>query len=364
MKAIDHRPQHTGLRQRDRPRHNREGEIRMLTKDRAGWVRHLVSCLTILAAACSVPVTLAAQDKPSQPQADPQSVADLRMLETAVKRQLKTILPYTVSVRIGSAQGSGVIVTEDGYVLTAAHVSGEPGRNVFIKLADGSEVRGKTLGVNRNADAGLIKINGSKKWPHAEMGDSGQLKLGQWCLALGHPGGFQKGRPPVVRLGRIISQRATMLQTDCTLVGGDSGGPLFDLQRRVIGIHSRIGANLDWNFHVPVQSYQKNWERLASAEAWGRQGGRSRRPRGPILGILGENHKQGCRVTEIIPDLPAQQAGLQADDVITLFEGKPVMGISGLQEMVRGHKAGDVVQVEYLRGEKRTTKKITLARIP
>ncbi len=338
--------------------------MRMLTNDRTGWVLHMVCCATLLAAACAAPVTLAAQENASRPQADPDSVADLQTLETAVKRQVKTILPYTVSVRIGGAQGSGVIVTEDGYVLTAAHVSGEPGRNVFIKLADGSEVRGKTLGVNRNTDAGLIKINGSKKWPHAEMGDSGQLKLGQWCLALGHPGGFQKGRPPVVRLGRIISQRATMIQTDCTLVGGDSGGPLFDLEGRVIGIHSRIGASTDWNFHVPVQSYQKNWERLASAEAWGRQGGQPRGPRGPILGILGEDHKQGCRVIEIIPDLPAQQAGLKSDDVITLFEGKPVMGIMGLQKLVRAHKPGDVVRVEFLRGEKRTTKKITLSKVP
>ncbi|MEO1997472.1 MAG: S1C family serine protease [Planctomycetaceae bacterium] len=323
-------------------------------------VRRAVCCALILAT-IGLARSLAAQDKTAQQHVDPTTVADLRALETAVKRQLKKILPYTVSVRIGGAQGSGVIVTEDGYVLTAAHVTGEPGRNVIIKLADGREVRGKSLGVNRTADAGLIKINGSEKWPHAEMGDSGQLTLGQWCLALGHPGGFRKGRPPVARLGRIIAQRATMIQTDCTLVGGDSGGPLFDLQGRVIGVHSRIGASTDWNFHVPVQSYQANWERLASAEAWG---GRPGRPRGPILGILGEDHKLGCRVIEIIPDLPAQQAGLQSDDVITSLDGKPVKGIMGLQKLVRSHTPGDVVRVEFLRGEQQTTKKITLSRAP
>jgi len=319
-----------------------------------------------LLAVIGLTVPLAAQDTTSkQPaQADPKSVADLRKLESAVKKQVQRILPFTVSVRIGGAQGSGVIVTEDGYVLTAAHVTGEPGRNVVIKLADGREVRGKSLGVNRSADAGLIKINGSDKWPHAEMGDSGQLKIGQWCLALGHPGGFRKGRPPVARLGRIISQRATMIQTDCTLVGGDSGGPLFDLEGRVIGIHSRIGASTNWNFHVPVQSYQTDWERLASAEAWGNQGGRPSRPQGPLLGVIGEDHKQGCRIVEIIPDLPAQQAGLKSNDVITELDGKPVKGIMGLQKLVRSHKAGDVVRVKFLRDDQQTTKEITLAKAP
>src|SRR5262249_60443961 len=95
--------------------------------------------------------------------------------------------PAVVNVKIGMGQGSGVIVSADGYILTAGHVSGPPNRTVEISLADGRKVKGKTLGVNRSIDSGMIKIISEGKWPHVELGDSGALKKGQWCLAVGHP---------------------------------------------------------------------------------------------------------------------------------------------------------------------------------
>ena len=130
----------------------------------------------------------------------------------------------------------------------------------------------------RTVDAGMIQITsprrkdarGRKKpWPYVKIGESTTLKAGHWCLALGHPGGYQLDRLPVLRLGRILAARANLLVSDCTLVGGDSGGPLIDLDGKVIGIHSRIGGSLTANVHVPIEQFRQGWKRMAKAEVWG-----------------------------------------------------------------------------------------------
>jgi len=174
----------------------------------------------------------------------------------------------TVGVRVGSNSGSGVIVSEDGLVLTAGHVVGKPGQEVVFMFADGKTAKGKTLGLYGNADAGMMRITDPGKWPYLPRGQSRGLHVGAWCLALGHPLGFMKDRPPVVRLGRILRLSDNVIQTDCALVGGDSGGPLFDLEGRIIGIHSRIGMAMDINIHVPIDVFADNWERLLKGEQW------------------------------------------------------------------------------------------------
>ena len=173
-------------------------------------------------------------------------------------------------MQVGRANGSGVIVSEDGYILTAAHVAGEPNREAIVVLSNGDQVRGVTLGLNEILDAGMIKITEQGKWKFAQLGDSSKVRAGQWCLATGHPGGYDPDRAPVLRMGRIIKVRKEAIITDCTLVGGDSGGPLFDINGRVIAVHSRIGKNLAVNVHVPVERYRKYWDRLAKGDAWDR----------------------------------------------------------------------------------------------
>jgi Trypsin-like peptidase domain len=103
-----------------------------------------------------------------------------------------------------------------------------------------------------------------------DMGKSGELAKGQWVIGIGHPGGFRPNRTPVVRVGRILHTDSFVLRTDCTLVGGDSGGPLFDMQGRVIGIHSRIGGfAITENMHVPVDTFRATWDKLAEGRSWG-----------------------------------------------------------------------------------------------
>ena len=293
----------------------------------------------------------------------PVSISDLAAIESHVQKLVPRLVAATVSVRIGSAQGSGVIVSKDGYILTAAHVSRTPGEKVTVTLPDGKIIFGITLGRNRGIDAGLIKITTKGIWPFAPLGDMAQVKAGDWCIAIGHPGGFKKGRTPVVRLGRVLQASSSVIRSDAVLVGGDSGGPLFDMHGRVIGVNSRIGRPTTYNFHVPVSAYSGSWLRLARAEEWGR----SRRRRRPVpttravIGISGELHAKGCRITDAPADYPAAKAGVKVGDVITRFDGKPVKGFDGLVRLVAKKKPGDKVLLELLRGKK--TIKVTVVMI-
>jgi serine protease Do len=291
----------------------------------------------------------------------PESLEDLKAIQAQVQEVVQKVLPCTVGVRVGSAMGSGVIIREDGYVLTAGHVSGPPDREVTVILSDGRRIKGKTLGANRGIDSGLIKITAEGKWPFAEMGKSADLKKGQWCVATGHPGGYKPSRPPVVRLGRVLGVTDRLVQTDCTLVGGDSGGPLFDMQGRVIGIHSRIGGPIIANIHVPVDTYHTTWDRLAKAEIWGSQiGGRG--PNGAYLGFQVNGESKDCRVSEVASGAPAEKAGFKVDDVITQFDGQKITNSEDLVSRIRWKRPGDEIAVEVLRGEEVVTLKLVIGR--
>jgi serine protease Do len=201
----------------------------------------------------------------------PSGADDLRTIEQAVHNVAERALACTVGVQVGPAQGSGVIVSEDGYVLTAAHVVGRPGRDVLVHLPSGRTVHGKSLGIHTTADAGLIKITDEGKWPFAPMVTRDTAPhAGDWCLLTGHPGGFQEDRSAPVRVGRVldVDVSAHVLRSDCPITGGDSGGPLFDLNGRVIGVHSRISNDLTENLHGPVLDCVEAWEELKEGKIY------------------------------------------------------------------------------------------------
>lgn len=300
----------------------------------------------------------------------PESVADLKEMESWQQLLVKRVTPYTVAVRIGRAQGSGVIISPQGLVLTAAHVAGQPGRPVEVRLHDGRAVRGTTLGMNRNVDAGMIQItddapNGAD-WPHASLGritKAEDVKVGQWVMTIGHPGGYKKGRKPVLRVGRIVDVAlkvpAPVIVTDCPLVGGDSGGPLFDMQGQVIGIHSRIGEQLTANMHVPISTYAAHWDRLAKGEAWGRLPGFA-----PFIGVQGDMNAEDARIVEVFPGTPAARAGVAKGDVILQFDDKQVGNFDSLKRLVDQSQPGKKVQVVVQRGEQRLSLELTVGNRP
>jgi S1-C subfamily serine protease len=282
----------------------------------------------------------------------PNSLAELRAMDEQQAKVAAVIDQVTVNVQQGSAQGSGVIISSDGYILTAAHVAGKPGRraSVHFSYGDGTPVEAITLGMDRNNDAGLIKITKtpSTPWPHATIGESEKLKEGQWCIAAGHPGGWQPKRGSVIRVGRILSIKgrdpANTLFTDCTLIGGDSGGPLFTLEGELIGIHSRIGTEMEDNMHVPIEVYKNGWKDLKASKAWGVLPGFK-----PMIGVHGDPATPDAIVGKVVPDSPAKTAGLEAGDRIRSFDGVKVNTFAELQAAVEQTLPGDTVFVEIVR---------------
>jgi serine protease Do len=322
--------------------------------------------LMLLAAAAAPTTNAVADEAKTNPNAAvalvlqkpaPESVAELKAIQEQVKTVVKKVVPCTVNLRVGFAQGSGVIVSKDGYVLTAGHVSGRTGRDVVITLADGHQVKGKTLGGNRGIDSGLIKITDKGEWPFVDMGKSADLKQGEWCVAVGHPGGLQLRRTPVVRLGRLQRVEKGALVSDCTLVGGDSGGPLFDMEGRVIGIHSRIGMTLTFNVHVPIDTFRETWDRLVASDIWGGPFGQ-----GGNLGARAITKDKECRLISVETGSPAAKAGLKVDDVILKFDDKPVKTAGDLRKWVGEKRSGAEITLVTRRGKEKRTVKIQLGK--
>jgi serine protease Do len=171
------------------------------------------------------------------------------------------------------------------------------------------------------------------------------------------------GRSPVVRLGRILDASSSTIRTDCTLVGGDSGGPLFDLNGNVIGIHSRIGATLQSNIHVPIDTYRETWDRLVASESWGGNIFGSARENQPYLGLrVDVEDKKSCKITMITENGPASKAGFKTGDVIVSFDGRKVGDSEDLDIVLKRMKPGDEVDVEVKRGDESVTLHLTIGK--
>jgi serine protease Do len=287
----------------------------------------------------------------------PHTVAELRDIQERVRKVVDACRKATVNVIVQGGTGSGVIVSEDGYILCAGHVTSKPGRDARITLSDGKVVSAKTLGVNTVMDSAILKIDEPGKYPFRPVGTSADLPTGEWVFALGHPLGLQPGRPPVLRIGRLLPAFDRFMRSDCTLVAGDSGGPLFDLDGNVIGIHSRIGNSTEFNMHTPVDTYIKTWDQLASGQTIGDN------PR-PIIGIDGKDDPRGFRVSEIENGGPADLAGILIDDLIISVNENPIRAKNDLIAIFGNYKPGDSVKITLVRGSERKTVEATLEAAP
>lgn len=198
---------------------------------------------------------------------------DPQVFENQVQDVVKRVSPACVkisgydTVRNTATAGkfSGVVVSADGLILTAAHAA-TPNRVYKIYFPNGQEALAVGLGRMGSTDAALIQIKSAGTWPYAEMGWSYNLKEHQACLSISFPGSLETAVEPVVRMGYIAEPvaRGGMIRTTCLMEPGDSGGPLFDMFGRVIGIHSRIEVALDFNMEIPVDQFRKHWNSLKS----------------------------------------------------------------------------------------------------
>ncbi|MFI4860180.1 MAG: S1C family serine protease [Phycisphaerales bacterium JB063] len=282
---------------------------------------------------------------------EPETLEQLQALEAQVEAVVERATPATVCVRAGGGSGSGVIISEDGLVLTAGHVAMRPGTRVVFVFPDGSTARGESLGINEGIDSGLLKITDEGPWPYVEMGDLGTVERGDWVIAMGHPGGFDAERPVVARLGRVLNSRDDVVQSDCTIIGGDSGGPLFDLNGRVIGIHSRIGGGLTANFHVPISTYTDTWERLVGGEIWNRAMPSTPLREGDAYIGVRPNRRGGAVIGEVIEGQAADNAGVRRGDRVIAVAGKPVESFGDIVHEIRRAEPGDRVVFSVIRGD-------------
>ena len=281
----------------------------------------------------------------------PESLDQLREIEQVTTRLIPQLKECTVNIRVGASQGSGVIVSSDGLILTAAHVVTRPGRRVSIVFQNGDTYRGKVLGRNTTLDAAMVQLESDRTdWPHCELGTMDSFNQGDWCIVLGHPGGYMEERGLVTRLGRVVHKTKWYVQSDCELVGGDSGGPIFDMRGKLIGISTRIGEDTSANFHVPISAYHDGWDRMLASEDYHSHSG-------AYLGLSGDPVEGGVglKLTDVYPGTPADVAGLRVGDVVVTVESKRVTDTKQLSELVGEFVPGETVKMEIIRGGKPQT---------
>jgi serine protease Do len=271
--------------------------------------------------------------------------------------------------------GSGVIISADGYIITNNHVI-EDAESVEVKLNDNRTFSAEIIGRDPSTDIALLKIK-ANDLPYIRYGDSEQLKLGEWVLAVGNPFNLTstvtagivsaKGRS----LGILDNDLRieSFIQTDAALNMGNSGGALVNTKGLLVGITSAIvspsGAYAGNSFAIPVTIVKKVVEDL-------KQYGEVQRA---IIGVNimevtqedAEKYKlsevKGARISNVIADGSAEAAGLKENDIIVKFDGVPVATPSELQEQVGKHRPGDRANITYVRNGKEVTVPITMKNI-
>jgi len=275
--------------------------------------------------------------------------------------------------RRATSLGSGFIIDAAGYVVTNNHVIAEADE-IKVVLNDDTELKAEVVGRDPKTDLALLKVESEKSLPFVSFGDSDTVRVGDWVLAIGNPFGFGK----TVTAG-IISARSRdleagpyddFLQTDAPINRGNSGGPLFNLDGKVIGINTAIfspsGGSVGIGFATPARLAEHVIGQL-------RQSGRVQRG---WLGVriqsvdediaegFGLSEPTGALVASVTAGGPAEQAGIVAGDVIVSFDGKPIPTMRMLPRVVAETDVGKAVKVEIVRQGERLTFDVTLGEMP
>lgn len=254
--------------------------------------------------------------------------------------------------------GSGFIVSSDGVVLTNAHVVAEA-KEVMVRLTDKREFRAKVIGVDRQSDVAVLRIDATGL-PAVSLGDVRAVKVGEWVLAIGSPYGFEN----TVTAG-IVSAKARslpdesfvpFLQTDVAVNPGNSGGPLFNLRGDVIGINSQIfsttGGFMGLSFAIPIDVAIKVKDELVryGKVTRGRLGVAIQDLTPEIAATWGLRSAKGALVTGVEPAGPAQRAGIRPGDVIVALNGEEVLSATELPAKIADLKPGTRATVRVARG--------------
>ncbi|MBQ1039657.1 trypsin-like peptidase domain-containing protein [Micromonospora sp. C81] len=284
-----------------------------------------------------------------------------------------------VSITTDSGEGSGVVLSADGYVLTNNHVvANAAGGAVQVIFADGKKADAKVIGTDPKTDLAVVKANGVSDLKPAKFGDSDAMQVGDQVLALGSPLGLQgsvtsgilsardrtiragEGQPqdPSQQQSQAVSSISGLLQTDAPINPGNSGGALVNTRGEVIGVNTAIATsgqstgNIGVGFAIPSNKAKDVAGKLQRGEKVSH----------PSLGV-GVNQAEGggALVASVTPGSPAEKAGLQRGDVVTRFGDKPVNDSDDLVGAVQAGKVGDRVEVQFKRNGTEKSVTVTLA---
>jgi serine protease Do len=267
--------------------------------------------------------------------------------------------------------GSGFIIDRDGFILTNNHVVAGADE-IKVKLADGREYKAKVIGRDPKSDLALIKISSIfKNLPTLPLGDSDKMRVGDWVLAIGNPFGLGHTvtQGIISATGRIIGSGPydNFLQTDAPINPGNSGGPLVNLEGEVIGINSAIIASGQGiGFAIPSNMAKEIVSQLKTkgkvVRGWVGVSIQSITPE--IAQAFGLNSDKGALVSEVVPNGPAETAGIKQGDVIVSFNGKTINKMSDLPFIVAETPVGTTVPVTVMRNAKELTLHIKIAEMP
>lgn len=259
--------------------------------------------------------------------------------------------------RVQRGQGSGVLFDSRGLLLTNAHVV-EGAEELTVGLSDGRRVKGRVIGTDRLTDLAVVRLEGEGLWPVAVLGNSDRLNVGDWAIAVGNPYGLENTVTLgiISNLNRNVSQlgisgkRLDLIQTDAAINPGNSGGPLLNAEGEVIGINTlvRSGPGAGLGFAIPINRAKAIASELVAT-------GKARHP---VIGIglsrvpaerPGGPAPSGAVIRSIQKMGPADQAGLQVDDVITAVDGQAVEGPAAVVSAIERRGVGETVTLQIRR---------------
>ncbi|UCE98719.1 MAG: DegQ family serine endoprotease [Planctomycetota bacterium] len=261
------------------------------------------------------------------------------------------------------AQGSGFIVTPDGYILTNNHVVGDADE-VTIKLVDGREFTAKNIKTDPESDVAVVKIDESDL-PFLELADSDALEVGEWVLAIGNPFGLSHTVTAGIvsakgRSGIGLTAYEDFIQTDAAINPGNSGGPLVNLDGKVVGINTAIvgqGGNIGIGFAIPINMAKAIYDQLIGTGTVVRGFlGISMTELTPELAQAFDlKDTKGVAIAEVLEDSAAEKAGLKHNDIIVELQGQTVESANDLRNRIAMLKPGAKVELVVLRDGKRKT---------
>src|SRR5215467_1331336 len=269
-------------------------------------------------------------------------------------------------------EGSGVIVSSDGYIVTNNHVV-DGSTELTVSMGDKRELKARVIGTDAKTDIALIKVDATDL-PHVTLGASSKVEVGDIALAMGNPFGLGQ----TVTMGIIsatgrgglgIEDYEDFIQTDASINPGNSGGALVNTRGELIGINtailSRSGGNQGVGFAVPVDMVRHVMTQLKEkgAVTRARLGVYFQELTPKLASALGVQAPKGAVVTEIVPDGPASKSGLRKDDVITALNGQAIDGRS-LRNAVGSMTPGSTINLKVLRGSSERNYSVTLDRMP